>query len=178
MCRVFALSIKWTKSGADFEMAVKDLIERLGANPVPVQLPIGNQDDFKGFVDLLEMKACYFEEDKVATRVVEKNIPDDLQDAAEEARHFMLEHAAEYSESLMEKYIEDEPVGIDEIVAGLRAGTLSGELQPVLCGSALRSMGSRKLLDAVLAYLPSPLDRPSVKGHVAGKKRKRSRVYL
>ncbi len=161
---------KMDKIGADFEMACNSIVEKLAANPVPIQYPLGASDDFVGFIDLFDMKAYYFEDDPKKGKVVRvEEIPGDLVDEAKLARHNMIEAAAEYNDELMEKYLNDEEPTNDEIKAGLRAGTLLGTMQPTLCGSALQSIGSRKLLDAVVDFLPSPLDRHSVEGHVPGK---------
>ncbi|MBN2376124.1 MAG: elongation factor G [Sedimentisphaerales bacterium] len=160
---------KMDKVGADFEMSVKSLRDRLLANPVPVQLPLGADSSFRGFIDLLEMKALIFQQEKVGSNCEIEEIPTEMRADAEQARHDMIEKAAEFDDKLMEKYIHDEPMTNEEIVTGLRAGTLAGKLQPVLCGAALQSIGSRKLLDAIIAYLPSPLDCPVIHGRVPGK---------
>jgi elongation factor G len=158
---------KMDKVGADFEMACNSLVEKLAANPIPVQIPIGASNDFVGFVDLLDMEAYYFEDaPKVGKVIKKKEIPDDLKDAAEQARHTMIEAAADYDDALMEKYLNEEDPSREEIIGGLREGTLIGRLQPTLCGSALQTIGSRKLLDAVVDYLPSPINAHSVVGHV------------
>ncbi|MHC4551260.1 MAG: elongation factor G [Planctomycetota bacterium] len=159
---------KMDKIGADFEMAVDSIRDKLLANPVPVQIPIGAEGDFVGLVDLLAMKAVYFKQEKTGASFHEEDIPTELTDAAEDMRHQMIEAAAEYDESLMEAYINDEAIAVDLIVAGLRAGTLEGELNPVLVGSALKNIGVRKLMDAVPMYLPSPLERPAALGHKEG----------
>lgn len=163
---------KMDKIGADFEMTVNSIRDRLLANPVAVTLPMGAQDEFIGFVDLLVMKAFFFESAKVGASVIERDVPQQYRGPAEDARHEMIEHAAEYDDALMGKYLNEEKISREEIVAGLRNGTLAGRLHPVFCGSALQSIGSRRLLDGVLDFLPSPLDRPSVQGHVAGKPNK------
>ncbi len=163
---------KMDKVGADFEMSVKSLQNRLLANPVPVQLPLGADSSFRGFIDLLEMKALVFQQEKVGSNYEIEEIPAELRADAEQARHDMIEKAAEFDDELMEKYIHDEPLTNEEIVKGLRAGTLASKLHPVLCGSALQSIGSRKLLDAVTTYLPSPLDCPVIQGNVPGKENK------
>ena len=163
---------KMDKVGADFEMSVKSLRNRLLANPVPVQLPLGADSSFRGFIDLIEMKALVFQQEKVGSNYEIEEIPAELRADAEQARHDMIEKAAEFDDELMGKYIHDEPLTNEEIVTGLRSGTLTGKLHPVLCGSALQSIGSRKLLDAITAYLPSPLDCPTIQGHVPGKENK------
>ena len=164
---------KMDKLGADFEMAVESIKERLHAKPVVMQLPIGSQDDFKGFVDLLEMKAYIFDEDKVGSKYTEIDIPEDMQDLAELFRGEMIEVAADFDEELMEKYLAEEPVSRKEIVKALRKGVLTRDVFPTYCGSALRSIGSRKLLDAVNDFLPSPLDRPKVIGYQKDNKEKK-----
>ena len=159
---------KMDKIGADFEMSVKSLREKLLARPVPLQLPLGAAENFTGFIDLLEMKALIFVQEKIGASFITHPIPDEYLQAARQARHDMIEHAAEHDDNLMGKYIHDEPVSCAEIIAGLRAGCLSGKLHPVLCGAALQNIGARKLLDAVTNLLPSPLDRPMVRGYVPG----------
>ncbi len=158
---------KMDKVGADFEMALKSMRDRLLANPVAIQLPVGAQDSFRGFIDLLDMKMLLFKEDNVGAVCEEQDIPEEYTEQVEIARHDMIEKAADYDEDLMHRYIEDQPISRDMIIAGLRKGTLAGELQPALCGAALRSIGARKLLDAIVAFLPSPVDRGIVKGHAA-----------
>ena len=165
---------KLDRVGADFETVVDEIRDRLAANPVPVQLPIGAGQEFLGQVDLISRKAWYYEPDGVATRIRAEPIPGDLAEQTEQARREMIEAAAEHDDALMEKYVHEEDVSEEEIIAALRRGTLSGGLQPVLCGSALKHMGVRPLLDAVVRYLPSPLDVPPVVGH-AGPRSKASR---
>ncbi len=155
---------KMDKLGADFEMAVNSLKERIFANPVILQIPIGSYDTFTGFIDLLDMKMLTFTEDKVGAVCDEADIPQDLLEEVNEKRALMIEIAADYDEALMEKYLNDEPIDKKSIVAAIRKGTLTGELHPVICGSALKSIGSRKMLDAVIDFLPSPLDRGEVDG--------------
>lgn len=169
---------KMDKLGADFEMAVQSIRERLHVTPVVLQLPIGSQDTFIGFVDLLEMKAYIFDEDKVGTKYTEVDIPADMTDDAMLYRNEMIELAADYDETLMEKYLAEVDISRTEIVAALRKGTLSRSIFPVLCGSALRSIGLRKLLDAITDLLPSPLDRPEVKAHDVKDKNKLIDVKL
>jgi len=164
---------KMDKMGADFEMAVKSLSEKLLANPICIQLPMGQESDFVGFIDLLNMKAVFFEEDKIAARVKEAEIPPEYLTAAREAQHKMIEKAAEFDDEVMEKYLHDKPVCREAIIRALRQGTLSGQVHLVLCGAALKSIGSRKLLDGVIDFLPSPLDRPTVLGHAPGKPAKK-----
>ena len=160
---------KMDKVGADFEMCVASLRERLDAKPVLTQIPMGAQESFVGFVDLLDMKALFFEPAEVGAKVVVRDIPQQYCAPAEQARHDLIEAAADFDEQVMEKYIHEQTPSNQEIVAAIRRGTLTGNLHPILCGSALESMGSRKLLDAVISYLPSPLERAEVQGHAPGK---------
>lgn len=160
---------KMDKIGADFEMAVSSLKEKLAANPIPIQLPMGASDDFVGFVDLITMKAVYFEEAKLGKVIKEVEIPEEYKDTSEIMRHDMIEVAAEYDDDLMETFLNDQEPTCEQIISGLRYGTVLNRLQPTLCGSALQSIGSRRLLDAVIDFLPSPLDRPALEGHVPGK---------
>ena len=156
---------KLDRIGADFETVVKDIRSRLDANPVVVQLPMGAGEDLKGQIDLIRRKAYFYDPDDVATILRVEEIPADMADEAEVARVEMIEAAAECDDDLMNKYIADEEVSEDEIVAALRKGTIAGRIQPVLCGSALKHVGVRPLLDAVVDYLPSPADIPDVVGH-------------
>lgn len=149
--------------GADFYRVVKMMKERLQANVVPVQLPIGVEDTFKGVVDLVTGKAVIYA-DELGTRSDETDIPEDMKDIGAEHRERLLEAAAEVDDGLMVKYLDGGEITVDEIRAALRQGTLSFKLVPVLCGSAYKNKGVQPLLDAVLHYLPSPLDVPAVKG--------------
>jgi len=160
---------KMDKIGADFEMSVASIRDRLLANPVALQIPIGAEGDFQGLIDLLEMKAIYYDQLEVAASFRVELIPDDLQDHAELARHDLIEAAAEYDEQVMDAYLHDQPVENEWLCRAIRKGTVEGSLHPVLLGSALRNMGVRKLLDAVCAFLPSPLDRPPAVGFKGGK---------
>ena len=159
---------KMDKIGADFKMSVQSVRDKLLAHPVPVQIPIGAEGDFAGLVDLLTMKAVYYEQEETAASFHEKDIPAELQEQAKQFRHDMIEAAADYDEQLMNAYLSDEPLTTDMIMRGLRKGTLEGKLNPVLLGSALKSMGTRRLLDAVTAFLPSPLERPPAAGFEKG----------
>ncbi len=157
---------KLDRLGADFEMVVREIASRLHANPVVLQLPMGSAETFAGQIDLVRRKACFYDAADVATKLRVEDIPAEYHEIAELHRHELIEKAAEHDDALMDKYIHDEP-GITEsdIVAAVRRGTLAGAIHPVLCGSALKHMGTRPLLDAVVDYLPSPLDRPPVRGH-------------
>lgn len=156
---------KMDRMGADFERVVKEIRERLGAHPVVTQLPIGASENFAGQVDLIRRKAYYYSEDDVATKLRVEDIPENMRDEAEIARGEMIEAAVECDDALMEKYLADEEISEAEIIQALRKGTLANKIQPVLCGSALKHMGIRPLLDAVVAFLPSPLDVPDTVGH-------------
>jgi elongation factor G len=162
---------KMDKVGADFDESVKSLREKLLASPVLLHRPLGREDNFVGFIDLLEMKALIFKQEKVGATYTENPIPEDYQVQAAKDRHDLIEAAAEFDEAVMEKYIHDQPVTNEQIIAAVRRGTVAGKLHPVLCGAALKSIGSQALLDAVVNFLPSPLDRPRIEGHKLGKDR-------
>jgi len=155
---------KMDRTGADFQKVVGQLKSRLGANPVPMQLPIGAEDNFEGVVDLIKMKAVYWDNESQGMKFEYRDIPAHLVDAAKKARDFMVEAAAETSEELMNKYLEEGALSEDEIHAGIRAGTLANSLIPVFCGSAFKNKGVQAMLDGVVRYLPAPSDRPPVKG--------------
>ena len=149
--------------GANFYRVVDMIRDRLGANPVPVQLPIGAEDDFVGVIDLMEMKAYYYE-DKQGTKVEIKDIPEDMVDKANEYHQQMVELIAETDEALMDKYLMEEELTIPEMKKALRKACIACEAVPVFCGSAYRNKGVQKLLDAIIEYMPSPLDIPPIKG--------------
>jgi elongation factor G len=154
---------KMDKIGADFLYSVKTLHERLQANAHPIQLPIGAEDQFTGIIDLVEMKAyIYF--DDLGTRIDNVEIPDDYKELAEEQRAKLIEAVAELDEELMMKYLEGEEITTEELKAAIRKGTINVEFYPVLCGSAFKNKGVQLMLDAVLDYLPSPLDIAAIKG--------------
>ncbi|MGN0795422.1 MAG: elongation factor G [Christensenellales bacterium] len=155
---------KMDKQGADFNNVVKMMKERLGCNPVPITMPIGSGDDLEGIIDILKMKAIYNEGDKGET-IVEKEIPADLLAEAEEKRNNLLEAVAEVDDDLMMQYLED-PTSItdEQVKAALRKGTISMQLVPVLCGSAYKFKGVQTMLDAVVMFLPSPMDVPATVG--------------
>ena len=160
---------KMDKMGADFYFTVQTIIDRLGAKPLVLQLPIGAESDFVGVVDLLEMKAYVWPGDSkgdvtMGASYEVQEIPADLQAKAEEYRAEMVEAVAESSEELMEKYLEEGELTVDELKAGIRQLTINGEAFPVLCGSAFKNRGVQPMLDAVIEYLPSPLDVPAVEG--------------
>ena len=154
---------KMDKTGADFLYSVGTIHDRLQANAHPIQLPIGAEDQFEGVIDLVEMKAIY-NEGSVGENVVEKEIPAELQDQAEEYREKLIEAVAEFDEDFMEKYLGGEEITVDELKDAIRKATLSVEFFPVVCGSAFKYKGVQPMLDAVVDYLPSPLDVPAIKG--------------
>ncbi|WAH37389.1 elongation factor G [Alicyclobacillus dauci] len=149
--------------GADFLSCVDQMKTRLGAKAVPIQLPIGAEDNFRGIIDLVEMKAIIYTDD-LGTHAEDAEIPAELKDLAEEKRTELLEAVAEVDEELMMKYLEGEEITVPEIKAALRKGTCSVQLFPVLCGSSYRNKGVQPMLDAVVAYLPAPTDVPAIKG--------------
>ncbi|MGB2680360.1 MAG: elongation factor G [Candidatus Competibacter sp.] len=155
---------KMDRAGADFLRVVGQIQSRLGAKPVPVQLPIGAEDQFKGVVDLIKMQAVNWDEDSLGMKFEYGPIPAGLQAECEAWREKMVEAAAEASDELMEKYLEGHTLTEDEVYAGLRARTLKGEIVPALCGSAFKNKGVQAMLDAVIRFLPSPIERPPVKG--------------
>ena len=154
---------KMDKTGADFLYSVGTIHDRLQANAHPIQLPIGAEDLFEGVIDLVEMKAIY-NEGSVGENLVVKEIPADYQDQAEEYREKLIEAVAEFDEEFMEKYLGGEEISIEELKAAIRKATLSVEFFPVVCGSAFKYKGVQPMLDAVVDYLPSPLDVPAIKG--------------
>jgi elongation factor G len=155
---------KMDRAGADFFRVVKQIRERLGARPVPIQVPIGAEEKFKGVIDLVRMKAVYWDEETQGTRFELKEIPAEFKAVADEYREKMVEAAAEADETLTEKYLESATLTDEEIKRGLRKRTLAGEIVPVTCGSAFKNKGVQAVLDAVIEYLPSPVDKPPVKG--------------
>ncbi len=155
---------KMDRMGADFFRVVQQVKDRLGGNAVPIQVPIGAEDDFKGIVDLVRMKAVYWDEASRGTEYELRDVPEDLADLCEEWREGMVEAAAEASEELMEKYLEGQALTEEEIQVGLRDRTLKNEIVPMMCGSAFKNKGVQAMLDAVLDYMPSPVDVPAIKG--------------
>ena len=154
---------KMDKIGADFLYSVRTIHERLQANAHPIQLPIGAEDNFTGIIDLIKMKAEIYTND-LGTDIQETDIPEDLQDLAEEWREKLVEAVAETDEELMERYLEGDEISEAELKAAIRKATCAVEFYPVLCGSAFKNKGVQLMLDAVVDYLPSPLDVPSIKG--------------
>ena len=154
---------KMDKIGADFLYSVRTIHERLQANAHPIQLPIGAEDEFSGIIDLIKMKAEIYTND-LGTDIQETDIPEDLQDLAEEWREKLVEAVAETDEELMERYLEGDEISQEELKAAIRKATCAAEFYPVLCGSAFKNKGVQLMLDAVVDYLPSPLDVPAIKG--------------
>ncbi|WP_404406746.1 elongation factor G [Jeotgalibacillus malaysiensis] len=156
---------KMDKIGADFLYSVGTLHDRLQANAHPIQLPIGAEDEFEGIIDLVE-NVAYFYEDDLGTRTEQREIPEEYKEQAEEYRGKLIEAAADLDEDLMMKYLEGEEITVDELKAAIRKGTCDVEFYPVICGSAFKNKGVQLLLDAVLDYLPSPLDVKPITGHI------------
>jgi elongation factor G len=154
---------KMDRIGANFEQGVQTMIDRLGAHPVPIQLPIGSEQNFEGVIDLVREKAVIYKDD-LGKEVEEIEIPDEYKDAAHEARTALIEAVAEYDDDLMEAYLSDEPIDVERLKADIRKATLDISMTPVLCGSSFKNKGVQPLLDAVIDYLPSPLDVPPVEG--------------
>ncbi len=155
---------KMDRTGANFERVVRQLKERLGARPVPTQLPIGAEENFEGVVDLIRMKAIYWDVETMGTSYEAREIPAELQESAVAAHEFMVEAAAEASEELMEAYLNEGTLSEAQIIAGLRAGTLANDIVPVLCGSAFKNKGVQALLDTIVDLMPSPVDVPAIRG--------------
>src|SRR6187402_2804450 len=159
----FCFINKLDRTGADFWRGVDSIKDRLGANAVPIQIPIGREDQFQGVIDLVEMKAIYYRDD-LGNQIDVVDIPEELKAEAEQHRHTMIEAVAEMDDELTHKYLEGEEFTVSEIKRGLRLGTLTTRIIPVLTGSALKNKGVQKMLDAVVDYLPSPLDVPPMIG--------------
>jgi elongation factor G len=155
---------KMDRTGSDFKGGVESIRENLGAKACPIQIPIGAESEFLGMVDLVEMKGIVFKDETKGAKFEVIDVPDELRAEAEKAREYLLECVAEVDEAIMEKYLSGETVSVPEIKAAIRKGTIKMEIFPVLCGSAFKNKGVQQLLDAVIDYLPSPLDIPSVKG--------------
>ncbi|QQC29987.1 elongation factor G [Moraxella nonliquefaciens] len=155
---------KMDRTGANFFRVVEQVKTRLGGNPIPVVIPIGAEDNFEGVVDLLEMKSIIWDVASQGMKFEYGEIPADLVDVAEEWRNNMIEAAAESSEELMDKYLEEGDLSREDIIAGLRARTLACEIQPMLCGTAFKKKGVQRMLDAVIEFLPAPTDVEAIKG--------------
>src|SRR5712671_3937488 len=155
---------KMDRTGADFDKAVASMRSRLNANPVPLVMPIGKEKEFEGVIDLVEMVACYWTEDADAREMVVKDIPAELRAEAERRREVMIEAVAECHDPLLEKFVEGEPVTNEEIKTAVRKGTLALQITPVFLGAAFKDKGVQLVLDAVVDYLPGPLDVPAIEG--------------
>ena len=155
---------KMDRAGADYLRVVDQLVERLGANPVPIQLPIGAEEKFEGVIDLIKMKALYWDESNMGTTYEARDIPEGLLGDAEAWRAKMIESAADADEELLDKFLDDKELTEDEIRKGLRLRSLSGEIILVTCGSAFKNKGVQAMLDAVVDFMPSPLDVPAIAG--------------
>lgn len=154
---------KMDRTGANFERTVEMIVDRLKANPVPVQVPMGAEDTFAGVIDLINMKVIFYHDD-LGENIEITDIPDEFKEVADAARLYLVEKVAEADEELMMRYLEGEEISSEELVAGLRAGTLKSELVPVMAGSALKNKGVQPMLDSIIDYLPSPLDVPPIEG--------------
>ena len=155
---------KMDRIGADFYTSVQTMIDRLGANPVPIQIPIGRESEYQGSIDLVTMKAYVYDDETLGAKYVVKEIPAELLDQAKEYRNKMLDAVAEFDEQAMEKYLNGQPLTEEEIRRAIRAGVISMKMTPILCGSAFKNKGVQQLLDGVVDFLPSPLDVESVTG--------------
>src|SRR5918994_794958 len=159
---------KMDRIGADFDMSIRTMIDRLGAHPVPVQLPIGAESEFAGIIDLIGMKAILYR-DELGTEFDVVDIPAEHADRAAEAREFLLDEVSHYDDGLVELILEEAEIPVERLKEAIRQATLDIKLTPVFCGSAFKNKGVQPLLDAVLDYLPSPLDVPPVEGLLVGK---------
>jgi len=155
---------KMDRVGADFYFSVQTIIDRLGANPVPIQIPIGRESEYRGSIDLITMKAYVYDDETLGAKYKVEEIPADLVDKAKEYREKMLEAVAEFDDQVMEKYLNGQSLTEEDIRRVVRAGAISMKVIPVLCGSAFKNKGVQQLLDGVVDFLPSPLDIPAVKG--------------
>lgn len=155
---------KMDRSGANFNRVQEQIKTRLKAVPVPIQVPIGAEDKFEGIVDLIKMKAIYWDETSQGMKYEERDVPENMVESVKAAREAMIESAAEASEELMNKYLENGELSKEDIKNGLRIRTLANEIVPMLCGSAFKNKGVQAMLDAVIDYLPSPLDKPAIQG--------------
>ena len=155
---------KMDRAGADFLRVVEQIKQRLGSNPVPVQLPLGSEDNFSGVVDLIRMKAIKWNDEDLGATYVEEDVPENMTAICKVWRDKMIESAAEASEEILDHYLENGDLDLNQIITGLRTRTLSGEIVPVICGSAFKNKGIQAMLDAVIEFLPSPLDKPAITG--------------
>ncbi|MCJ8276959.1 MAG: GTP-binding protein, partial [Bdellovibrionales bacterium] len=160
---------KMDRVGADFERVVHMISERLHAVPIPIQIPIGSEDAFEGVVDLVSMRAIYWDDDSLGAEYEERDIPEDLADLTAAARDRMLEVVADHDDGVAALYLDDQPVAADFLRKALRDAALRLDVVPVFCGSAFKNKGVQTLLDAVVDYLPSPLDVPPIQGQIPDK---------
>jgi len=155
---------KMDRAGADFLRVVEQIKQRLGSTPVPVQLPLGSEDNFSGVVDLIRMKAIKWNDEDLGATYVEEDIPENMTAICTVWRDKMIESAAEASEEILDHYLENGDLDSNQIITGLRTQTLSGEIVPVICGSAFKNKGIQAMLDAIIDFLPSPIDKPAITG--------------
>jgi len=155
---------KMDRVGADFMQVLDEMKEKLGARPVAIQLPLGKEDQFEGVIDLIRMKALVYDEASLGAQIIEQEIPEEYVELANEYRSNMLETVSDFNDNVLENYLSNAPVTEDDIHQGLRAGTLSAGIVPVLCGASVKNKGVQGLLDAIVRYLPSPIDRPPISG--------------
>ncbi len=155
---------KMDRTGADFYNVIKQMRDKLNANPIPIQIPIGAEEDFRGVVDLIEMKGIIWDDESLGAKYEEVEIPEELREKAEEYHKIMIESIADHDDGLMEKYLMEEDISVEEIERAIRQATLARDITPVLCGTALKNKGVQILLDKVIDYLPSPLDVEAVNG--------------
>ncbi|MCJ7601144.1 MAG: GTP-binding protein, partial [Desulfobulbaceae bacterium] len=155
---------KMDRVGADFERCISMMVKRLNANPLPVQIPVGAEENFQGVIDLITEKMLVFDVESQGLQVTEQDIPDDLIEKFTAARVALVEKLADFDEGVMEKYLEEQTISADELRKAIRTATLKLQVVPVFCGSAFKNKGVQPLLDAVVSYLPSPTDVPPVEG--------------
>ena len=155
---------KMDRVGAAFEECVSQMRERLGANAIPIQLPLGKEEGFKGIIDLVKMKAAVFHDETLGAQYDEAEIPAEYAEAAKKAHEFLIEKVAEHDDQLMHKFVEGQTPSVDEISAAIRRATVAIHILPVICGSSYKNKGVQQLLDAVVDYLPAPPDVPPTKG--------------
>ena len=161
---------KMDRTGANFFEVLNQVHDKLGANAVPVQIPMGKEDEFKGMIDLVRMKAYFYNDDKTLTNFEEKDIPAELLDVAEEWREKLLESVSEFDDEMMELYLEGKEISVDMIKRAIRKGTIACKLFPMFCGSSFKNKGVQKVLDGVIDYLPAPTDIPAIKGQTLDEK--------
>jgi elongation factor G len=163
---------KMDRTGADFDRVLGMMRERLASNFVPVQLPVGAGELFTGLLDLIKMKLVTYEDDPTGSKFIESDIPQDLEERANQGRELLLESISDFNDTLMEKFLDGQEISEDEIKSALRAAVITGSAVPVLCGSAFKNKGVQRLLDAIVTFLPSPLDVPEIEGHAPRDKEK------